>query len=299
MYTPKLATFIPILALICAGGARAQVPKGCVSIGSDLKELLETEYAFAQKAQESVRDAFLAYLAEDSLVLQPKPTPGRPFYEAATPSGDKLQWYPAIAAVAPGGDLGFSTGPWIYTTADGTHSYGDFITVWKRDPSCHWRAQFDGGISHAMPQQTAPKLLPAAVATATAADTALPPKKLTARIDEARRDFERTAQQDGLAAGLRTYARDGDFRFYVEGQAPQGAGPANQYLAGSAVASWTEDARGRSADATLAYSVGRFTNAKKGGQHAYLQIWQYDPKVANWGLRIFLMAPMQGDMTRF
>jgi hypothetical protein len=291
MYTLKLSAFIPILALFCAGGAAAQMPKGCAGTGSDLKELLETEYAFESKAQESVRNAFLAYLAEDSLVLQPKPTPGRPFYEATKPSSDNLQWYPAIAAVALGGDLGFSTGPWIYTTADGTHIYGDFITVWKRDPSCQWRAQFDGGISHPMPQQTAPKLLPAAVGTATAADLGLLPKKPVA-LDEARRDFERTAQQDGLAAGLRTYARDGDFRFYVEGQAPQGAGPANQYLAGHVVGSWSEDAQGRSADSTLAYSVGRFTNAKKGGQNAYLQIWQYDPKVANWGLRIFLMTPI-------
>jgi hypothetical protein len=294
MYTPKLAAFIPILALFWAGSAPAQVPKGCIRTGSDLKELLETEYAFEQKAQESVRDAFLAYLAEDSLILQPKPTPGRAFYEAAKPNSDKLEWYPAIAAVAAGGDLGFSTGPWIYTTAGGTHLYGDFITVWKRDPSCRWRAQFDGGISHSMPQRAAPKLLPeqaTAAMIATAAGNALPPKRAVA-LDQARHDFERTAQQDGLAAGLRTYARDGDFRFYVEGEAPQGAGPANQFLAGRAVGSWSEDAQGRSVDATLAYSAGRFANARS-GQNAYLQIWQYDPKMANWGLRIFLITPIE------
>ena len=293
MYKPQAAVFVPLLALVWGAGVHAQGSTGCGGKGADLKEMLETEYAFEHKAQDSVRDAFLAYLAEDSLILQPKPTPGRAFYEAAKPNSDKLEWYPAIAAVAPGGDLGFSTGPWIYTVADGTHLYGDFITVWKRDSACQWRAQFDGGISHAMPQSAAPKLLPATTKiTVAAGTTALPLKKAMARMDQARRDFERTAQQDGLAAGLRTYARDGDFRFYVEGEAPKGAGAANQYLADRAVASWSEDARGRSADATLAYSIGHFADAKPSGQHAYLQIWQYDPKVANWGLRIFLMTPI-------
>jgi hypothetical protein len=293
MYATKTAALIASAALFCAGGARAQAAERCIGTGTDLKELLEIEYAFEQKAQESVRDAFLAYLADDSLVLEPGPTPGRAFYEAAKPSNSKLQWYPTIAAVAGGGDLGFSTGPWIYTSADGTHYYGDFVTVWKRDASCRWRAEFDGGVSHAMPKDAEPKLLPDQAA---ASGTHSPPEKIIAQgaVDQARRDFEHTAQQDGLAAGLRTYARNGDFRFYVEGEAPKNAGAASQFLDGRAVVgSWSEDAHGRSADSTLAYSVGQFTNAKRGAHHAYLQIWQYDPKVANWGLRILLIMPLE------
>ena len=111
-------------------------------------------------------------------------------------------------------------------------------------------------------------------------------------VDRAIGDFQRTAQQDDLAAGFRTYARDHDFRFYLEGEAPMGADAAAAKLKpGSAIASWSENVRGHSADGSLAYAVGEFTDVKKHGRHSYLQIWQYDPKVANWGLRIFLESP--------
>jgi hypothetical protein len=51
-------------------------------------------------------------------------------------------------------------------------------------------------------------------------------------------------------------------------------------------------ARGRSADSTLLYSVGEVTDRNKRSTHAYVQIWQYDPKVAIWGLRVLLVNPL-------
>jgi hypothetical protein len=283
--TKRAAPFV--LLVTGAGCAGAQSAPTCADAG-DLKQMVQTEYAFSERAQSSVRDAFLEYLAEDSLVLGPGPTPGRAFYDAAKPSSDKLEWYPAAAAA--GGDLGFTTGPWIYTGADGSHAYGHFVTVWKRGAECRWRAEFDGGISHAAPSPPEPKLVPAALISSRAP----PPQILVSQdaVDKAIGDFERTAQQDGIAAGLRTYGRDGDFRFYIEGAAPMNAGAASERLkGGSLIGSWSESARGKSMDATLAFRVGQFTDIKQGVRHSYVQIWQYDPKVANWGLRLFLQSP--------
>ena len=45
----------------------------------------------------------------------------------------------------------------------------------------------------------------------------------------------------------------------------------------------------RSADSTLAYCGGVFTDANRRSGHAYAQIWQYEPRVANWGLRVLLI----------
>ena len=129
MDTAAKATLFVLLAL-GARAAEAQSPQKCPEMPGSLEQMVQTEYAFAERAQSSVRDAFLEYLADDSLVLEPAPTPGRPFYEAAKPSNSKLQWYPAAAAA--GADLGFTTGPWIYTGVDGAHAYGHFVTVWKR-----------------------------------------------------------------------------------------------------------------------------------------------------------------------
>jgi hypothetical protein len=78
-----------------------------------------------------------------------------------------------------------------------------------------------------------------------------------------------------------------------------GLAAANQYLTGYAIlGAWKEDGRGRSADSTLAYCVGVLSDANRQSRHAYAQIWQYDPKVANWGLRILLINPLVPLMSK-
>jgi ketosteroid isomerase-like protein len=281
------ATLFVLLAAAWTIDVRAQAQGGCAAGLADLQETVQAEYAFSESAKRSVRDAFLEYLAPDSLVLEPGPTPGRAFYEAAKPSSAKLEWYPSAGAAS--GGLGFTTGPWIYTSAGEKHAYGHFVSVWKRQADCRWRVVFDGGISHDAPAQADPKFLP----DAGASPAGEPPEKLVAQgaIDEAILKFQREAQQDGLAAGFRTYARDGDFRFYIDGSPPMGAGAASHLLKGRFIGEWTVNAQGRSANSALAYVVGEFTEANKDSRHSFLQIWQYDPKVANWGLRIFLQNP--------
>jgi len=261
--------------------------------------LLSTEYAFAGKARASVRTAFLEYLAEDSLVLEPQPVPGRALYTAAKENADRLEWYPSIAGIAGSHDLGFTTGPWIYTAAaaGGAPIHGDFLTVWKRDADCRWRIELDGGVSHGAPANAEPQLAadagPPPPNDAIGPDTAPSPALVAAdAVGRAILDFQVTAAGDGLPAGLRTYARTMDFRFLAEGEAPLGLAAAVAYLSDHPIhGAWTEQARGRAADSSLAYSVGEFGEANKTA-YAYVQIWQYDPKIANWGLRILLLSPL-------
>jgi ketosteroid isomerase-like protein len=288
----RSAAVITIFCAIGAFRAHSASPSGCAAGKAAFQDMVETEYAFATAAQTSVRAAFLEYLADDSLVLQPRPTPARAFYEALKPNNDKLEWYPSVAAMSGGGDLGFTTGPWVYTGADAARLYGHFLTVWKRDSQCRWRAQFDGGISHPKMDDPPVKLVPDQAAWS---ESAAPAENLVAKnaLGKTMHDFQNTAQQDGLSAGVRTYARNSDFRLYVEGMAALSAAAANRLLSGRpAVGTWSEDGHGRSADSALAYSVGRFLYLKKGGNNAYVQIWQYDSKVANWGLRILLITPI-------
>jgi ketosteroid isomerase-like protein len=286
---------------------------------SGLQGLLSTEYAFAGKAGASVRTAFLEYLAEDSLVLEPQPVPGRAHYTAAKENADRLEWYPSIADIAGSHDLGFTTGPWVYTAAaGGPPIHGDFLTVWKRDAGCRWRIEVDGGVSHDAPADAEPKLaadrqqeaLPlhdapqspnaapsprTGLSTNAGASPSTAPSPTLVAADAVGRaisDFQGAAAGDGIPAGLRTYARTMDFRFLAEGEAPLGLAAAVTYLSGHTIhGAWREQARGRAADSSLAYSVGEFGEANK-MVYAYVQVWQYDPKVANWGLRILLLNPL-------
>jgi ketosteroid isomerase-like protein len=264
---------------------------------SALKTLLATEYAFSQRARQSIREAFLDYLAEGSLVLEPLPVPGRAFYSAAKDNSDQLEWYPTLADLSGSGDLGFTTGPWIYTAAvGGAPLRGDFLTIWKRDAACRWRVEVDGGISHGIPSEAEPE---ATVDGAMRPALDTPPQSLIAEdaAGEAMRAFEKACRQDGLAAALRTYARTADFRFYTDGELPMGLGAADRHLSApgahaAVLGTWREAAHGRSRDSSLAYAVGALYSANQRSSYAYVQIWQYGAKVANWGLRILLINPV-------
>jgi hypothetical protein len=269
----------------------------CATGTAALESMLEAEYAFSQQARTSVRAAFLEYLAVGSLVLQPAPTPARAFYESERDSNG-LEWYPALADLAGSADLGFTTGPWIYTNASGSQAHGHFLTIWRCDAACRWRVELDGGISHGAPTTAEPKLKPDQAVYAKR-DAPAPLLIAENAATQAMSDFQDAVRENGFAAGLRTYARTMDFHLYTDGEAPLGLAAANQYLTGHTVlAAWKEDANGRSSDSTLAYSVGVLADSRERSSHAYVQLWQYDPRVANWGLRILLLNPLAPSMSK-
>jgi hypothetical protein len=180
-----------------------------------------------------------------------------------------LAW-PAAAPVSTAnaqGEPQCPSGSWVLEPRSDDLGNGHFVTVWKRDTNCRWHAEIDGGVSHGVIDEAA---------------------------GQAISEFRDTARQDGFAAALRTYAADTGFEFYGDGQVTiEGPAAASAYLRGYArPGAWKEDARSRSADSTVAYSVGEFVDGSKQSTHAYLEIWRYDPKVANWGLRVLLVSPL-------
>ena len=96
-----------------------------------------------------------------------------------------------------------------------------------------------------------------------------------------------------------TYARTADFRFFADGDPPVDLAAANRRLADHTLpGAWMEDARGRSSDSSLAYCVGVFGGVNRQSRCAYAQLWQYAPKVANWGLRLLLINPLAPSMSK-
>ena len=108
-----------------------------------------------------------------------------------------------------------------------------------------------------------------------------------AAVSQAVSDFQGTVRQDGIGPGLRTYARTRDFLLYMDGQAPMALADANRHFTEHPIeGSFEETSRAGSADGSVAYVAGDFTDTKQGVGHAYVQLWQYEARVANWGLRI-------------
>lgn len=122
-----------------AGQRPAPVEGGAVIVG------LESRFAEASRTR-GARAAFLEFLAEEAIVLQPGPVWGRAAYESQEDFPGTLDWAPDRAELSAAGDLGFATGRWVLTPRDpeGRVVEGRYVTVWKRLPE-GWRVVFDGG----------------------------------------------------------------------------------------------------------------------------------------------------------
>jgi ketosteroid isomerase-like protein len=124
---------------------------------SALHDMVKTEQAFSKMAQDkSIREAFLAYIADDGLLFRPGAVNGKSWMlEHPVPPSDKrpvLVWQPAFAGMAASGDMGFTTGPWeakADVNDDKPAGFGHFMTVWKKQADGSWKFVVDLGISHA------------------------------------------------------------------------------------------------------------------------------------------------------
>ncbi|HEV7844168.1 MAG TPA: nuclear transport factor 2 family protein, partial [Pyrinomonadaceae bacterium] len=122
---------------------------------SDLDSLVNTERAFARRAaEEGTRDAFLAFLADDGIVFAPGPTNGKKSWEARPSRPGLLSWGPIYADISVAGDMGYDTGPWEFRpkgAEDKPVAFGNFMTIWKKQPDGTFKFMLDLGISNPQP----------------------------------------------------------------------------------------------------------------------------------------------------
>lgn len=128
-----------------------------------LQAMVDAERAFAKMSQEQgTRPAFMAFIADDGVIFRPRAVKGKQWMtEHPFPPSDKrplLSWYPAVADMARAGDMGYTTGPWEYKSDihdAAPVAWGNFLTVWKRQPDGLWKFVIDLGISNPKPEQPA------------------------------------------------------------------------------------------------------------------------------------------------
>jgi ketosteroid isomerase-like protein len=204
------------LGLAAAGGGQA--------VNRNLKSLVDAERAFSRMSEDKgLREAFLFYLADDSVVFRPVPVPGRKAYEdMPSSSAVILAWSPEYAEVSAWGDIGYTTGPYVFRNSakpGQPAAYGHYVSVWERQSNREWKVSLDAGIRH---PQSGPA--PETVAT-------LPAGYKRWRGPRVDRDSERTmllkeeslfaqkARAEGLAEAYSIYAAE-DIRLYRDGGLP-------------------------------------------------------------------------------
>lgn len=135
----KLVTVLFVAAALAAGS----------DIPPSLHKMADAERAFAKRAQEvSVRDAFIEFFADESVSFEPDPGPARERLRKQTqqpPAGFQLLWEPRLGDIAASGDLGYLTGPSETIVPGRPTRYGNYFSVWKRQPNGEYRVILDVG----------------------------------------------------------------------------------------------------------------------------------------------------------
>lgn len=143
-----IATWLGVVgAVMAAAGCQTVGPATPQAKVADPAEITALEGQFAELSRrQGARSAFLAFLAADSVVLQPGPVPGQATWQAAGELPGILDWSPDAVGMARDGALGFSTGPWQLTPPDAARPSveGRYLTVWRRVAGA-WKVVFDGG----------------------------------------------------------------------------------------------------------------------------------------------------------
>jgi ketosteroid isomerase-like protein len=159
--------FGAVAVLLAAMASRAQTaaPQGTVPAAAPaidrqaaLDGLVAAEKAFAKaSADQGMRAAFLAYLADDSVVFDPDPANGKEVWGKRPASPALLAWYPVHSEVSLAGDLGFNTGPYDFSpkASEKPVAWGQFATIWKRQADGAWKAALDLGVSNPEPAAAA------------------------------------------------------------------------------------------------------------------------------------------------
>ena len=115
------------------------------------QEIVDTEKAFAAWRKEGIPEAFLAFAAEDAVLMRNNTLViGKEALKKSylgSPENVSLSWKPDFVDVGASGDLGYTYGKFIYTLTDSLGKdnvmEGVFHTVWKRQADGSWKFVWD------------------------------------------------------------------------------------------------------------------------------------------------------------
>jgi ketosteroid isomerase-like protein len=205
-------TALVIAAIAASGCASSNLLSGDMEPSISLAAA-ETAFA-AHSVREDMRAAFLANFAEDGVFVRAGWTPANVSLRDQPSPPIVLDWRPAYVETAGSGDFGLSTGPWKITSKSqpgAAPTYGQFVSVWKREGSGPWKVAVDLGVGH--PESV---FWDRALETAVVRGAGSP---VAGGIATAELRFARDARFDGARAAYRIHGAD-NLRFYRNSVTP-------------------------------------------------------------------------------
>jgi ketosteroid isomerase-like protein len=255
---------------------------------SHATSLAAAETAFAaHSVREDMRVAFMAAFAPDGVLVRDGWTVSNEWFRNRAAPPIVLDWRPQYVEAAASGDLGLSTGPWKITSKakpDTPPSFGQFVSIWRRDAAGAWKVAVDLGIAH--PADTLWS------APLESRQLVAPAGTTGGGVAEAEARFVSDARARGLRAAYTTHAAD-NMRFYRTGLAPAIGRPAA--LASAAMTNeewtWTTERTETARSGEFAYARGAYaaSSAPAVALGWYLRVWRRE--AAGWRIVMDVINP--------
>lgn len=125
---------VTLAGFVVMASAQEESPKP-VDLAAEYQSLINAERAFAKKSVDTnAKEAFLAFIADDGVLFDPDPIPGKAAWEKRPVPDYTLE---AGGGSAKAGDLGYVYGS--YERKGEKPESGSYVRVWKREPGETWK----------------------------------------------------------------------------------------------------------------------------------------------------------------
>ncbi len=119
---------------------------------ADLQKLVDTEQQFDRAVAVDARAAYLGFLSSDSIVFKTDAASGIEFWRTDDLSASRqLIRTLTLSDISANGMLGYTTGSWRSyerKKSDASARFGQYVTIWEKQPDGRFLAAVDIGITH-------------------------------------------------------------------------------------------------------------------------------------------------------
>jgi ketosteroid isomerase-like protein len=279
-----------LAGLTVAAGAQEE-PKP-VDLAAEYQSLINAERAFAKKSTDTnAKEAFLAFIADDGVVFDPDPVPGKEVWQKRPAPEYTLDWWPTFSDISRSADLGWNMGLFVLGLKDGKKIHGYFSTVWRKQADGTWR--FVADLGAAMPEAAKRGGEPGPLDPAKLEKSPVPvdTKEAEGALLDADRALGETAGKGWEEAYKPLLAED--VRLMREGHAPfVGKEAAALRLSEEKGTFSSKPIGGGSAKAgDLGYAYGTYERkGEKPESGSYLRVWEREPG-DTWKLALEVLHP--------